>query len=97
MCINEISRVRPRNEEMKIKISLTTTDGKKVETHALIDCGAKGANFVDQHFVKINKIPLYSLNRKIPVNNVDGTENKNGSISEYADVQLEMQGRAWKL
>ena len=82
---------------MKIKISLTTTAGKKVETHALIDCGAKGVNFIDQHFARTHKIPLSPLKRRIPVNNIDGTENKNGDIHKYADVLMKTQGRAWKL
>ena len=78
---------------MKIGISIITSDNRRVETIALIDSGAKGASFISQNFAENSKIPLLSLSKKIPVLNVDGTENQGGSIREYAEVTLKVQGR----
>ena len=78
---------------MKIGISIITSDNRKVETIALIDSGAKGANFISRNFAERSKIPLLSLTKRIPVLNVDGTENQGGSIREYAEVTLKVQGR----
>ena len=41
------------NKSMRLPISLETEDGKKVETQALIDCGA-GGTFIDKDFAYKN-------------------------------------------
>ena len=96
LSINEISPVKPSTQEMKIKI-FVTFQNQKVETQALIDCGAKGANYMSRSFVNKMKIPLLSLKKKIPVLNVDGTENQDGAIRDYVDVLVEVKGREWRL
>jgi hypothetical protein len=54
--INEISPVL-HTQEMKIEISLTLSDNRIVDTIALIDCGAKGSNFIDEVFAYDNDLP----------------------------------------
>ena len=89
--INEISPVKPSMQEMKIKIFITFQN-QKVETQALIDCRVKGANYISRNFVNKMKIPLLSLKKKIPVLNVDGTENQDGTIHNYVDVRCSNRG-----
>ena len=77
---------------MKIQVVLTF-ENWKVETLALIDCGAKGASYIERSFVEREGIPLRKLLKPIPILNVDGTKNKGGSIREYVDVEVEVRGR----
>jgi len=53
----------------------------------------KGANYISRSFAEENEIPLIWLKKKIPVLNVDGTENQDGAIQEYVDVCITIQGR----
>ena len=65
---------------------------KNVETKALLDTGA-GGKFIDQNFVLWNNIRMYKLAKPITVYNVDGTENKTGTITWYVDVNLQIGNR----
>ena len=69
------------NKSMRLPILLETEDGKKVETQALIDCGA-GGTFIDKDFAYQNGFTTEHLNRPIRVFNVDGTPNTEGTIEE---------------
>ena len=81
---------------MKIQIFVITKN-QKVETQALIDCGAKGASYISRIFATRSKISLVPLKKTIPVLNVDGTENQDGAIREYVDVIVEVKGRERRL
>ena len=48
----------------------------------LIDCGA-GGMFINQNFAK--KFKIKNLEKPIKAFNVDGTENKKGTIKSYVD------------
>ena len=56
---------------------------KTVET--LIDCGAGGL-FIDQNFSK--KFKVEHLKKPIRAFNIDGTENKKGTIKSYVDLEF---------
>jgi hypothetical protein len=49
--------------------------------------------FMDEQYAKIMKIPMLRLFDPIPVYNVDGTMNKEGPITRYACIELEVEGR----
>ena len=81
-----------------MKIQTYLEFGKqKVGTFALIDCGAKGASYVDHSFVTKHQIPRIRLKKTIPILNVDGTENQGGHIFNYVDVTIEVRGRKSKM
>lgn len=67
---------------LRIPISLKVHD-QTVSTTALIDSGAEG-QFIDSRFTIRNHIPTHPLTKPIPVLNVDGTPNQNGTITHYA-------------
>lgn len=67
---------------LRIPISLKVHD-QTVSTTALIDSGAEG-QFIDSKFIIRNRIPTHPLTKPIPVLNVDGTPNQNGTITHYA-------------
>lgn len=65
---------------------------QKVETKALIDSAA-GGRFIDQNFVRRKKISTQQLHKPIPVYNVDGTPNKQGTIREFVRIPVQIHGR----
>ena len=75
-----------------ISISSDHAKGKTVETKALLDTGA-GGKFIDQNFVLQENIRTHKLAKPITVYNVDGTENKTGTITWYVDVNLQIGNR----
>jgi hypothetical protein len=91
--INEISSVL-HMQEMKIEILLKFPDNQKVDTIALIDCRAKGSNFIDEVFAYDNNLPRKKLPHGIPILNADGSENIGGKIQEYVYALVEVQGRS---
>src|ERR1700677_4925787 len=75
-----------------VLISCEQNGTKTVETKALLDTGA-GGKFIDQNFVLQNNIRTHKLQKSITVYNVDGTENKTGTITRYVDVNLQIGNR----
>ena len=76
---------------MLLPISILSEKNKEriVETKALLDTGA-GGKFIDQNFVLANRIQTSKLEKPITVYNVDGTKNKQGTITQYAEVNLQI-------
>jgi Retroviral aspartyl protease len=67
---------------------------KIVETITLLDTGA-GEKFIDQNFVRNQKIETKELKYPIEVFNVDGTTNKWGTITKYTQLDLTINGQTW--
>ena len=65
---------------------------RSAETTALLDTGA-GEKFIDQNFVRNEKIETKKLEYPIEVFNVDGTPNKRGTITKYARLDLTINGQ----
>ena len=76
---------------MHIPISLRAN--KKVfQFNALIDSGAEGS-FIHSNTVRENNIPTHPLKQPILVKNVDGSQNKEGIISQYVWKPLQLGNR----
>ena len=65
---------------------------ENVETLGLIDSRA-GWKFNDQNFTKESGFETLKLEKNLRVLNVDGTENKKGTIKDYVELNLEINGR----
>src|SRR5258708_2402336 len=65
----------------------TTTSLHSVSTSTLLDSGATGM-FVNRAFAQKHKLETHPLPNPVPVHNVDGTPNENGSITEEVEVIL---------
>jgi hypothetical protein len=65
---------------------------KIVETTTLLDTGA-GGKFIDQNLVWNQKIETKKLKYPIEVFNVDGTSNKQGTITKYTWLDLTINGQ----
>jgi len=70
-------------------------DGKIVETKALIDSGA-GGTFMDQNFARKHRLPLEKLEEPLIVFNVDGTQNKRGTITHFTELDVNFGTRTRK-
>ena len=66
-----------------------------VETLALIDSGA-GGTFIDQNYVRKIGYKLTELETPVKAYNVDGTENKKGTIKNYVDLQFSINGKEFQ-
>src|SRR6202522_4028187 len=75
-----------------IPITIRDQSGKTVETPALVDSGA-GGKFIDQNFARKSKMDIYNLEKPMKALNVDGTENKRGTIKQYVDLTFTINGR----
>ena len=80
------TEVGPNSLYLRVEIE-STDNQRKYGVHALVDSGATGL-FIDREYVKSNQIPTNKLPQPIPVFNVDGTTNTEGSISEVADATM---------
>jgi hypothetical protein len=63
-----------------------------VEATTLLDTGA-GGKFINQNFVRNQRIETKELKYPIKVFNVDGTPNKRGTITKYTWLDLTNNGQ----
>ena len=68
-----------KNQSMHLPVTIRNTVNENIETKALIDSGA-GEIFIDQRFIKTHQIRTTPLSSPILVRNMDGTQNKDGTI-----------------
>jgi hypothetical protein len=74
-----------------------TVNNPMITTHALIDCGATGIAFMDQHFARHHQIPLQELKQQEQVQVIDGRPIKSGDIMHIAKVGMEVQNHKEQL
>jgi hypothetical protein len=86
------AEVGPNSLYLRVEIE-STDNQRKYGVHALVDSGATGL-FINREYVKSNQIPTTKLPQPIPVFNVDGTANTEGSISEVAELLLHYNGHS---
>ena len=79
-------------QEQSTKIAACLRSIHSRTTHSvavLLDSGATGM-FIDREFVRHNHLKTHPIPKPIPVYNIDGTPNQNGSISEEYEAILEI-------
>ena len=75
-----------RRRSTKLKLQLESIDSHRpLDAEGLLDTGATGL-FIDEPYVDEMKFTRSKLPRSIPVYNIDGTLNENGSVKEYVDL-----------
>ena len=83
------------NHAMTIPITISSEKNKEnetIETKALLDTGA-GGKFIDQNYVNHLNLETRALGHPLKVYNVDGTPNKQGTITKYVNVELTINRR----
>jgi Retroviral aspartyl protease len=89
----QVAHIEKNTMTVDILISGESLGQKKiVETTTLLDTGA-GGKFIDQNFVRNQKIKTKELKHPIEVFNVDGTPNKRGTITKYTRLDLTINGQ----
>ena len=86
------AEVGPNSLYLRVEIK-STDNQRKYVVCTLVDSGTTGL-FIDWEYVKSNQIPTTKLPQPIPVFNVDGTTNMEGSISEVAELLLHYNGHS---
>jgi hypothetical protein len=81
------------NNSFHIDAIITTPEkNKPIETRPLVDSGT-GGTFMDQNYARKDGFNLTKLEYPITARNVDGTENKQGTIRYYMDLDLQVNGK----
>jgi hypothetical protein len=93
--LSKLNRI-PGLGRFYIKLSLRGSDRRVWRARAMIDSGAEGI-FLNRKYVKKNRLECVHLQCPIPVFNIDGTLNKDGSIKETVSVQVEGSGHVENL
>ena len=78
----QVAEIGKNMMTLSIEISGEYLGQKTIKTTTLLDTGARG-KFIDQNFVRNQKIKTKDLEHPIKVFNVDGTPNKRGTIMKY--------------
>ena len=79
---------RDRGKQLTLPVTVIRLDNNsQIDTRALVDSRYTGS-CINQQFIVNHKIPTKQMPLAILVYNADGTLNKNGSIKEFAILQL---------
>lgn len=82
--------VKQLNGSMKVPLSILQKE-QIVKEAALLDSRAQD-QFIDETLATKLKLEKQKLNQEITVQNADGTENKNGKVTEYTWVRVTIGG-----
>ena len=83
-----VSSLDPFSSHLHVPVLLRGFN-RSVSTPAMIDSAAT-ALFINEKFVRSNKIPKRALPHQIAVNNIDGTRNRAGHITHYARLKVKI-------
>ena len=75
------------SQSINIPITISIDAKDAVETDSLLDSGAGGV-FIDQNYARQLHLDIKMLDTPVKARNVDGTENKRGTIKSYVDLQF---------
>ena len=87
--IYSISAVNDSNALSLFIDILPNEKDETIETKTLLDCGARGI-FLDQNFAWKHNLRTTKLKQLIRARNVDGTDNKQGTIRYYTDLNIKI-------
>jgi Retroviral aspartyl protease len=81
------------NNSFHIDAIITTSEKNElIKTQPLVDSGA-GGTFMDQNYAWKHGFNLTKLEYLIMARNVDGTENKQGTIRYHTDLDLQVNSK----
>ena len=88
----DIYSINAVNDPNSLYLSINILHNKKdetIETKTLLDCKARGI-FLDQNFAWKHNLKTTKLKQPIRARNVDGTDNKQGTIRFYMDLDIKI-------
>ena len=81
-----IREIDPHSPHFRINVTVKGQNHQE-ETAAMIDSGAT-ALFIGHDFARTQQVRTFALRKPIEVYNIDGTLNRAGSISRFAQLEL---------
>ena len=81
-----------QSNSISLPITIEIRENETVETLGLIDIGA-GGQFIDQEYVEEMKLKTSLLEKPHLARNVDGTKNKQGKITSFVKLKLDINGK----
>src|SRR5277367_1911210 len=75
------------SQSMNIPMTISLNERGVTETNSLLDSGA-GGTFIDQNYARRLHLDIKMLDIPVRARNVDGTENKRGTIKSYVDLRF---------
>ena len=87
-----VAEIKNKSMTILVLLSCKQSGNKNVEAKALLDTRA-GGKFIDQNYVLRNNHRTKKLGKPITAYNVDGMENKTGTITQFVDVNLQLGNR----
>ena len=90
-----VARVERNTMYLPIKISSEKQKEIEIVEEGFLDCGATG-KFIDQNYARTKGLKLEQLEKPMKVYNVDGTQNKRGTIRQFVDLNIEIHGKTCK-
>ena len=94
----DIYSVDSLQEKHSLNITISAKHNRNdttIETPALINSGA-GGTFINQNYVRKVGYKLTELEIPVKAYNMDGTENKKGTIKNYVDLQFSINGKKFQ-
>jgi len=85
------ARIVSNSMTIPIKIS-GKTEKENIDTPGLLDSGAGGKD-IDQNYARKSGFKVQQLEQSLKAFNVDGTENKCGTIKSFVDLNLTIFGK----
>src|SRR5277367_6507527 len=77
------------SQSLIVPMTILIDDQQSIETDSFLDSGAEGV-FIDQNYARKLHLDIKMLNTPVKARNVDGTENKRGTIKSYVDLQFKI-------
>ena len=94
----DIYSINAVNDPNSLSLFITILHNKKDETvqaKTLLDCRAGGI-FIDQNFTQKYNLRTMKLEQPIRAQNVDGTDNKQGTICFYMDLDIKIGNQTFQ-
>ena len=89
--------IKAVNDQNSLYLSIDILPNKKdetIETKTLLDCGAGGI-FLDQNFARKYNLRTTKLEQPIRARNMDGADNKQGTIQYYTDLNIKISDQTF--
>lgn len=90
-----VYEIDPESNHVHIPVLLTGKTGQK-EVVAMVDSGAT-ITFISRRFIRENRVATQKLKHPILLFSIDGTENRDGSITELALLQMKIRDHMEKV
>ena len=91
LAVAEVSENRLDGSHLIIKCTFVDHH-RRLDSHALVDCGASGFAFIDREFASQHNLPQFTLNEPRRLEVIDGRPIDTGDITHTVRINLDING-----